>query len=117
MLGNDVVTLYKKQPDGSFARHVIPGVQWSDKSDVANVNGRTSVTTSISVTFFEGTYDGIDLLNFSEEDAIFLGEIKDEVVDGRISALLKTYTRSGVIKSVNDNSNRDYLKNIKVVLV
>jgi hypothetical protein len=69
------------------------------------------------VTFFEGTYDKLNLTDFTEEDAIFLGYINDEVIDGKISALLKTYPQSGVIKSVNDNSNRRHLKNIKVVLV
>jgi hypothetical protein len=117
MLGTDTVTLFKKQPDGTFTRFVVDGVQWSDKSDVVNTNGRATVTKYANVTFFEGTYDELDLPNFTEEDAIFLGYINDEVIDGRISALLKAHPRSGVIKSVNDNSNRRYLKNIKVVLV
>lgn len=117
MLGTDIVTLFKKQADGTFAKFVVSGVQWSDKSDVVNTNGRATVTNYTNVTFFEGTYEGLDLPNFTEEDTIFLGYINDEVIDGKISTLLKAYPRSGVIKSVNDNSNRRYLKNIKVVLV
>lgn len=117
MLGTDTITLFKKQSDGGFARLVVDGVQWSDKSDVVNTNGRTTVTNYISVTFFEGTYEGLNLPNFSEEDAVFFGTIDDEVVDGKISTLLKAHPRSGVIKSVNDNSNRRFLKNVKVVLV
>jgi hypothetical protein len=116
MLGTDTVTLFKRHPDGSFTRSVVSGVQWSDKSDISNTSGRTTVTPYVEITFFEGTYAGLDLPSFSEEDAIFYGAVNDEVVDGRISALLKSHPRSGIIKSVNDNTNRRFLKNIKVVL-
>jgi hypothetical protein len=117
MLGTDTITLYKKRPDGSFTRFVVSGVQWSDKDEVVNSDGRVNVVKYASVTFFAGTFENLDLTNFSNEDAVFYGVINDELVDNRISALLKKHTRSGVIKSVKDNSNRDYLKNIKVVLV
>lgn len=117
MLGTDTVTLFKKQSDGSFTKFVVPGVQWSDESDVSNTDGRVTVTNHSKVTFFEGTYERLDLTNFTEEDTIFLGYINDEVTDGKISTLLKAHPKSGVIKSVNDNSNRRYLKNVKVVLV
>ena len=117
MLGTDTVTLFKKQSDGMFARFVVGGVQWSDKDEVTNTDGRMNVAKYASVTFFAGTFENLGLTNFSSEDAVFYGTINDELVDNRISALLKKYPKSGVIKSVKDNSNRDYLKNIKVVLV
>lgn len=117
MLGTDVVTLFKKRPDGTFTRLVVNGVQWSDKDEVVNPDGRVNVAKYISVTFFAGTFENLGLTNFSSEDAIFYGIVEDELADARISTLLKKYPRSGVIKSVKDNSNRDYLKNIKVVLV
>lgn len=117
MLNTDVITLFKKQPDGTFTRFVVNGVQWSDKDEVVNPDGRVHVAKYASVTFFDGTFENLELTNFTSEDAMFYGVINDEVVDGRISALLKKYPRSGIIKSVKDNSNRDYLKNIKVVLV
>lgn len=113
----DTVTLFKKQSNGMFTKHVVRGVQWSDKTDVSNTNGMAVVSHYSNVTFFEGAYEDLDLPSFTEEDAIFYGEIKDEVEAGRISALLRKYPKSGVIKSVNDNSNRAHLKNIKVVLV
>ena len=54
-----------------------------------------------------------------EEDGIVFGAV-EEVVTGekgsRLSDLMKKYPKSGLIKSVNDNSNRDFLKNIKVVV-
>lgn len=117
MLGTDTITLFKKRPDGSFARFVVSGVQWSDKDEVVNSSGRVNVAKHVSVTFFVGTFEGLDLTNFTSEDAVFYGVIHDKLVDNKISILLKKYPKSGVIKSVKDNSNRDYLKNIKVVLV
>lgn len=117
MLGTDVITLFKKQRDGSFSRFVVSGVQWSDKDEVVNSDGRLNVTKYASVTFFAGTFENLGLTNFSSEDTIFYGVIEDELADNRISSLLKKYPRSGIIKSVKDNSNRYHLKNIKVVLV
>lgn len=117
MLRTDTITLFKKQPSGSFSRFVVNGVQWSDKDEIVNPDGRVNIAKYASVTFFEGTFEGLDLINFSSEDAIFYGVISDTLVDDRISALLSKYPKSGVIKSVKDNSNRSYLKNIKVVLV
>jgi hypothetical protein len=117
MLGTDTITLFKKNPDGSFSRFVVDGGQWSDKDEVINSNGRVNVAKYVSVTFFAGTFESLNLTSFSSEDAMFYGVINDELADGRISNLLKKYPKSGIIKSVKDNSNRDYLKNIKVVLV
>ena len=87
----DVITLYQKQ-GSSWKRTVVEGVQWSDQ---------------------------IDLKTFTEEDAIFLGELTEEVTStkgSRLSDLLATYPKGGIIRQVNDNSNRDLLKNIKVVV-
>lgn len=117
MLGTDTITLFKKQPNGSFSRFVVSGVQWSDKDEVVNPDGRVNVAKYASITFFGGTFEDLGLTDFSSEDAIFYGVVNDELVDNRISALLKKYPKSGVIKSVKDNSNRSHLKNIKVVLV
>ena len=38
------------------------------------------------------------------------------VKGSRLSDLLAAHPKSGIIRSVNDNSNRDLLKNIKVVV-
>ena len=116
MLGTDTITIYKKLPDDSFSRIVVKGVQWADKDEIVNANGRVSIAKYASVTFFAGTFEGLGLLDFTEEDAIFYGVILDEVFDGKISTLLKKYPKSGIIKSVKDNSNRNFLRNIKVVL-
>jgi hypothetical protein len=91
MLGTDTITLFKKYPDGQYHRFVISGVQWSDKDEVVNSDGRVNVAKYVSVTFFEGTFENLGLTNFSSEDAMFYGVINDELVDNRISALLKNY--------------------------
>lgn len=122
MLFTDTVTIYSKttvEDQETWVRTVVHGVQWSDKTSKANVDGKISVARYISVTFPEGTYEGLNLNAANEEDAIVYGEVADEVTGARgnrISDLLEKYPKSGRIESVNDNSRRDCLKNVKVVL-
>ena len=122
MLFTDTVTIYNKiEAEGqtSWSRKVVHGVQWSDKTSKVNVGGQISVARYINVTFPEGKYEDLILDAANEEDAIFRGEITDEVTGARgnrISDLLEKYPCSGRIVAVNDNSLRDRLKNIKVVL-
>lgn len=116
----DMVTVYSKISDSEWKRTVVSGVQWSDKTEKKNENGKISIARYASVTFPEGTYDGLVLHPSSEEDCIVYGTVEDAVEDEkgkRISDLLKKYPKSGIIQSVNDNSNRDFCKNIKVVVV
>lgn len=121
-LFNDTVTIFNKRMNGETAvwdKTVVNGVQWSD-SDEKNENaGRISVGHYANITFPEGTYDGLILNAANEEDAIFYGEIDaviEDIKGHRITDIMKQYPKSGRIKSVNDNSNRDFLKNIKVVI-
>lgn len=118
-LFTDTVTIYNKISDAEWKRTVVPGVQWSGGADRKNVGGRMNAARYMSVTFPESTYEGLTLNASNEEDCIVLGEVTDEVTGekgSRISDLLEKYPRSGLIRQVNDNSNRDYLKNIKVVV-
>lgn len=118
-LFTDTVTVYNKISDAEWKRTVVEGVQWSDKNDKQNDNGKISVARYASVTFHEGTYEDLVLNSSNEEDCIILGAVEDVVEDvkgKRISDLLEKYPKSGLIKSVNDNSNRTFLKNIKVVV-
>ena len=115
----DTVTIFNKTPQNTWTRTVVKGVQWSDKTDKQNDNGKLSIVRYASLTFPEGTYEGIILNPCNEEDCIVFGEVNDEVTTEkghRISDLLKKYPRSGLIRSVNDNSNRTYLKHVKVVV-
>ena len=121
-LFNDTVTIFNKRMNKETAvwdKTVVNGVQWSD-TDQKNENaGRISVGHYANITFPEGTYDGLILNAANEEDAIFYGKIDaviEDIKGHRITDIMKQYPKSGRIKSVNDNSNRDLLKNIKVVI-
>lgn len=119
MLFTDTITLYHKQSDEEWTRTVVHGVQWSDRTSKDNADGRISIAKYVIVTFPQGTYENLILNGANEEDAMFLGEISDTVTSQRghrISDLLETYPKSGRIKEVNDNSLRDRLKNVKVML-
>lgn len=118
-LFTDTVTIYNKLPDEKWKITVVNGVQWSDKLDRANENGKVSVAHSTTVTFPYPTYKDLVLDSSNEEDCIVYGVVEDVIEDvkgSRISDLLKKYPKSGLIKAVNDNSNRTMLPNIKVVL-
>ena len=94
-------------------------VQWSDNMDRNNNNGQVNVVHSATVTFPKPTYEGLVLDSSNEEDCIVYGAIEDVIEDvkgKRVSDLLEKYPKSGLIKAVNDNSNRAMLPNIKVVL-
>lgn len=121
-LFTDTITIYHKVEVNnviSWARTVVQGVQWTDHEDKVNNDGKISVARYASVTFPEGTYESLELDPRNEEDVIVYGEIT-EVITGaighRVSNILDNYTRSGRIKSVNNNANRPRLKNIKVTL-
>ena len=121
-LFNDTVTIFNKRMDKETAvwdKTVVSGVQWSDHDEKNENAGRVSVGHYANITFPEGTYDGLILNVVNEEDAIFYGKIDaviEDIKGHRITDIMKQYPKSGRIKSVNDNSNRDFLKNIKVVI-
>ena len=121
-LFNDTVTIFNKRMNGETAvwdKTVVNGVQWLDSDQKNENSGRISVGHYVNITFPEGTYDGLILNAANEEDAIFYGKIDaviEDIKGHRITDIMKQYPKSGRIKSVNDNSNRDLLKNIKVVI-
>lgn len=121
-LFNDTITIFNKRMNKETAvwdKTVVNGVQWSDHDEKNENSGRISVGHYANITFPEGTYDGLILNAANEEDAIFYGEIDaviEDIKGHRITDIMKQYPKSGRIKSVNDNSNRDFLKNIKVVI-
>ena len=118
-LFTDIITIYNKISDSKWERTIVDGVQWSDKTEKKIENGKISIARYTSITFPEGTHDGLVLSSSNEEDCIVFGAVEDVVEDvkgKRISDLMKKYPKSGIIQSVNDNSNRDFCKNIKVVV-
>ena len=116
---DDTITIYTKITDNSWERTVVEGVQWSDKRDRKNENGRISIVDYVSLTFPRGTYESLDLSPTGGENCIIYGEVAEEITGEkgkRVSDILSKYPKSGRILSVNDNTNRRLLKNIKVVL-
>ena len=97
---------------------MIHGVQWSEHTDKTVTDGGiVNLATSVTITFPKGTYEDVVLDAANDEDCIVYGDIVFDVQDvkgSRISDLRRA--RSGAIKSVNDNSNRRFLQNVKVVL-
>ena len=117
-LFTDGVTLFQKKYDGSYVRTIVDGVMWTDTVEKSLSTGKLVMAKAISVTFPEETLDLIDLSTYSEEDAVFFGSVTGEITGEkgkRLSDFMMEYPRSGIIRSVSDNSNRDFLKNIKVV--
>ena len=115
----DTVTIYNKISDSEWKRTVVKGIQWSDKAEKQNANGKISVAKHVQITFPHPSYEGLTLQAEKEEDCIVYGSIEDEISGekgNRIADLLKKYPKSGRIQSVNDNTNRSFLKNIKVVI-
>lgn len=118
-LFTDSVTIYNQISDTEWKRTVVDGVQWSEKTDRQNANSVLSIVQYVSITFPEGTYKGLVLDAANENDCIVFGVVEDEVTaekGKRISDLMEKYPRSGRIKSVNDNTNRRRLRNMKVVI-
>ena len=118
-LFTDTVTIYNKISDSEWKHTVVEGAQWADKTEKKNENGKISIARYASITFPDGTYDGLVLDSSNEEDCIVFGAVDDVIEDvkgHRISNLMEKYPKSGIIQSVNDNSNRDFCKNIKVVV-
>lgn len=117
MMNTDTITVYKKSTDESWIRTVVHNVQWSDHIDKTTSTGRVTMEPIATITFFEG-FDSVPA-PFGEEDFIVYGECVEECTTekgSRPSDIVDANVKSGFITSVNDNSNRDHLKNIKVVV-
>ena len=118
-LFTDTVTIYQKISDTEWKRVVVNGVQWSEVAKRVNSNGVITVHKELTITFPQGAYEQINFDIFNEQTGIFYGEITEEIADEkgkRLSDLLKKYPKSGLVKIVRDNSNRDFLKHVKVVV-
>ncbi len=118
-LFTDAVTIYNQVSDSEWKRTVVDGVQWSEKTDKQNSDGVLSIVQYASITFPKGTYEDLILDASRENDCIVYGVVEDIVTSekgSRVSDLKEKYPKSGRIKSVNDNSNRRRLPNMKVVV-
>lgn len=112
----DTVTVYQKQAAG-YKRTVVDGCQWADKIEKKLEGGKLQTVKTTTVTFIEPF--SLDLSTFTEEDGIFFGNVAEAPTNNkgsRLSDMIKRHPKSGIIRAVNDNSNKDHLKNIKVVI-
>jgi len=118
-LFNDSITIYHKVTDDLWEIKQVSGVQWSDRTEKKNENGKISVAKYATITFPYGKYNNLILDAANEEDAIVFGLVSFQVSNvkgSRISDLLELFPRSGRIKAVNRNENREFLKNVKVTV-
>lgn len=107
----DTITVYHK--DGErYSRHVVVGVQWRQKTERLNDNGKLSLVTVTSVTIpGEGT------VPVKPGDVLVLGEgpeLTDALTIARLKAENETYC---TVKGVADNTRRPRLKHWKVTAV
>lgn len=116
-LFTDTVTIFQKQ-NNSYLKTVVEGCMWSDNISKSIQDGRLTTVKTNSITFIPPFQ--VDLSTYGYEDAIFYGNISEtpsDIKGNRLSDLLKKYkSKCGIIREVNDNSNKDTLKNIKVIV-
>ena len=78
----DTVTLYHKLCTGEYEIIPVEGVQWSDKSDKKNENGKLSVVRYAQITFPEGTYEDMILSAENYDGSLAVTSLLKEVKPG-----------------------------------
>lgn len=108
-LFDDMITVYRKKSGEHYSRHVIVGVQYRQKTDRLNDNGKLSIVAVTSVTIpGEGTAP------VKPGDVLILGEgpeLTESYTIARLKAENETYC---TVKGVVDNTRRPQLKHWKV---
>lgn len=110
---------FERSEIGGYQVVIIDCVQWADKKSRVNNDGKVSIERYATVTFPKKVYEHINFEKLDEETSVFFGRMEEEIADikgKRLSDLLQRYPKSGIVKMVNDNSNRTMLPHIKVVL-
>lgn len=110
-LFTDTATVYRKNGE-QYTRHVLNGVQWRQKTERLNDNGKLALAQVTSVTFPEGVEMAV-----KPGDVLVLGvgpEITGEYTIARLKADHETYC---TVKTVADNTPRPRLKHRKVTAV
>lgn len=110
-LFTDTVTVYSKNGD-QYTWHVLKGVQWRQKIERLNDNGKIAIATVTSVTIPEGVKMAV-----KPGDVLVLGvgpELTDEHTIAHLRANNDTYC---TVKAVADNARRPRLKHWKVTAV
>ena len=107
----DTVTVYRKHGE-QYTRHVLKGVQWRQKTERLNDNGKLALAAVTSVTVPESAQMAV-----KPGDVLVLGvgpEITSEYTIARLMADHETYC---TVKTVADNTRRPRLKHRKVTAV
>lgn len=110
-LFTDTVTVYRKNGE-QYTRHVLEGVQWRQKIERLNDNGKLALAAVTSVTIPEGVEMAV-----KPGDVLVLGagpEITDEHTIADLRADNDTYC---TVKAITDNTLRPRLKHWKVTAV
>lgn len=110
-LFTDTVTVYRKDGE-QYSRHIMSGVQWRQKTERLNDNGKIALATVTSVTIPDGVKTPV-----KPGDVLVLGtgpEITGEYSIARLKAENETYC---TVKGVADNTRRPRLKHWKVTAV
>lgn len=111
-LFGDMITVYRKKIGERYSRHIIVGVQYRQKTERLNDNGKLSLVTVTSVTIpGEGTAP------VKPGDVLILGEgpeLTESYTIARLKAENETYC---TVKGVADNTRRPRLKHWKVTAV
>ncbi len=110
-LFSDTVTVYHREGD-LFTRYVLCGVQWRQKTERLNDNGRLSTVTVTSVTVPEDVS-----MTVRAGDVLVLGEAAELTQEYGIAQMKKDYPTYCTVKSITDNTRRSRLKHWKVTAV
>lgn len=110
-LFTDIVTVYHKIGD-RFARQVISGVQWRQKIERLNDDGKLTLATVTSVTI-----PGDISVNVNLGDVIVLGVGPELSAGYSIANLRADHSTYCTVRAVADNTLRAHLKHRKVIAV
>lgn len=110
-LFSDTVTVYHREGE-HFVRHVMRGVQWRQKVERINDNGKLSLATVTSVTV-PAELEMVMRMG----DVLVLGEADEFTQEYTIAQLKKDCPTYCTIKSIADNTRRARLKHWKVTAV
>ena len=105
----DTVTLYRKNSE-QYTRHVLTGVQWRQKAERLNDNGKLSFAAVTSVTI-----PGEIAASIKLGDVMVLGvgpELTDKYTIAHLRADCPTYC---TVRAVTDNTLRPQLRHWKVI--
>lgn len=110
-LFNETVTAYHR--DGAqYVRVVLDGVQWRQKAERLNDNGKLTLVTTTSVTIPEGITSDL-----SPGDVFVYGAGPELTEEYTIASLKADYSTYCTIRTISDNRNRPRLRHRKATAV